>query len=1383
MGLQRIAAEEEARVSTEIFRRRPRRPAPGLPQGEIALQAPPELPRVKQSLAQLLMVLPMLAGTGAMMFMFTGAGAGAGAGGGGRGPIMWVVGGLMGASMLGMTLMSVGRPQMGKKAELNDERRNYLRYLGVQRKEVRAAAEQQRQALFWRHPDPDVLWSTALSGRMWERRVNDEDFCNVRVGLGPQRLTLRLIEPQTGPVDDLEPMAATALRRFLRAHSAVPDLPVAVSLRGVARLTIAGDRRRSAALARAMAAQLATLHAPDDLHMWVCAGRERAPDWDWVKWLPHVQHPVLTDAAGARRLVGPRLDELEVLAGADLGERPRFGSGGPGTGGRPHLVVFVDGGTVSPECQLAAEDSVAGVTVIELVAPTAERQEPARGRLRLAVDGDRLLTLGMAGADVLGLADGLSVPQAEGLARQLAPFRPAGASDEEPLAANLGLTDLLGLGDPRSLDPAVTWRPRSTRERLRLPIGLGVSGEPVELDLKESAQEGMGPHGLLIGATGSGKSELLRTLVLGLAITHSSQTLNFVLVDFKGGATFAGLAGLPHTAAVITNLADDLTMVDRMHDALQGELLRRQELLKSAGSFASVRDYERARDRGAELVPLPSLLIVCDEFSELLSAKPDFIDLFVTIGRLGRSLGTHLLLASQRLEEGRLRGLDSHLSYRIGLRTFSAMESRTVLGVPDAYELPPVPGSGFLKVDTTMLTRFKAAYVSGPYGSAAAPQRVLQVGGQLPVPVPFSTGYAAPAYEDTTAPAYEERAAPAYEDTTALAPAVEVAGPAALEVNGGDGRPVPETLLDVVVERLAGQGPAAHQVWLPPLDEPPPLDSLFPPLSVTADRGLCPAGWAGNGALTVPVGLVDRPFEQRRDLLGADLSGAAGHAVIVGGPQSGKSTMLRTLVTSLALTHTPAEAQFFCLDFGGGSLAAIAGLPHVGGVAGRFDPDMVRRMVAEVVGLLEERERRFAELGVDGMATYRGRRAAGAVPQDLFGDVFLVIDGWTTFKTEFDSLEPTIIALATRGLSYGIHVVLGATRWAEIRAALRDLIGTRFELRLGDPTESEHDRRAAANVPPGSPGRGLTRDKLHLLAALPRTDGQWAAVGLSDATSMTVAAIARAWPGLPAPRVRLLPAMLPAGDLPAADRGSSPAGIPIGIRESDLGPVFLDFGADPHFLCFGDVECGKTGLLRLLMDGIARRYTPEQARIIAVDYRRGLLDAADSPHMLGYATSVTALTPMVTDVRDSMLRRLPGPDVTAEQLRNRSWWTGPELFLVVDDYDLVATASNNPLALLAELLPQARDIGLHLVVARRSGGAGRAMFEPVIQRLKELGSPGLAMSAHRDEGILLGNVRSAPLQPGRGILVTRRGGDHLVQVAWPAPREAGADAQTPAMPV
>ncbi|NEE06092.1 type VII secretion protein EccC, partial [Streptomyces sp. SID7499] len=219
-----------------------------------------------------------------------------------------------------------------------------------------------------------------------------------------------------------------------------------------------------------------------------------------------------------------------------------------------------------------------GVTVIEVVPGDVTG---SRGGLSIVVQPTSLQLESGQGLVYDGVPDLLSYEAAEALARQLAPLHMAtGGDDDEPLLANLEFTDLLNLGDAASIDVSRTWRPRSQAERLRVPIGVGEDGSPVMLDLKEAAQEGMGPHGLCVGATGSGKSELLRTLVLGLAVTHTSETLNFVLADFKGGATFAGMAQMPHVAAVITNLADDLTLVDRMGDSISGELNRRQEMLR-----------------------------------------------------------------------------------------------------------------------------------------------------------------------------------------------------------------------------------------------------------------------------------------------------------------------------------------------------------------------------------------------------------------------------------------------------------------------------------------------------------------------------------------------------------------------------------------------------------------------------------------------------------------------------------------------------------------------------------------------------------------------------------------------------------------------------------
>ncbi|MGV9216227.1 type VII secretion protein EccCa [Micromonospora sp. RB23] len=1322
-------------MSTVVIKRPPRRPAPEIPVGELPVEAPPEIPAVTGGRwQQALMILPMLGGTVAMAMMF----------GRGGGAYSYVVGGMFGLSSLAMLVTTWGSASgIPKKSEMMAARREYLRHLATLRRRVRQTAGQQRAGLYYRHPDPARLWSTVDSRRVWERRPGDPDFAVVRVAVGPQTLATPLVPPVTRPLEELEPMTAGALRRFLDAYSVVPELPVALSLRSFARVhvrTAAGSGATTGgpptptgdpaaqALARAVLIQLAVFHAPDELLIAVCAGPERRAAWEWVKWLPHAHHPGRTDALGPARLVTSSAAELERLLADVLASRSRFSPAGPATDG-PHVVVVLDGGDLTGATDLTGDGGIDAVTVLDLDTPPPRLLD--RYALLLELRGRRLHSWSAEGHAEVGSADHLDLADAEAVARRLAPLRLAGAArgPDAPLEAELGLPELLGLGDPESFTAEQGWAPRSSRDRLRVPIGVGVDGGAIELDLKESAQDGMGPHGLLIGATGSGKSELLRTLVLGLAATHSSEQLNFVLVDFKGGATFAPFDRLPHTAAVITNLADALPLVDRMVDAINGELVRRQELLRRAGNFASVRDYERARAAGSPLAPLPSLLLVCDEFSELLSAKPDFIDLFVQIGRLGRSLGVHLLLASQRLEEGRLRGLDTHLSYRIGLRTFSALESRTVLGVPDAHELPRSPGHGYLRAGTDPLARFKAAYVSG-----AVRRRATTAGDA--------------AGDEARLLTFTTHAVPLPEPTTRALPMV------------AEDESSRETLLDLLVDRLVGQGPPAHQVWLAPLGDPPALDELVGTVEVDPVRGLTVANPELHGALGVPVAVVDRPLEQRRDLLWLALDGASGHVAVVGAPQSGKSTALRTLICALALTHTPTEAQVYCLDFGGGGLAALRDLPHVGGVTGRADPTAVRRTVGELTTLLADRERRFAELGVESMATYRQRRAATAATDqpdaDPYGDVFLVVDGWSTLRSEYDDLEPLVTDLATRGLSYGLHVVATALRWLDFRPAIRDLFGSRLELRLGDPADSLVARRAAANVPE-LPGRGVTAQSLHFLTALPRLADS------SDGTAELVERIADSWPGPAAPPVRLLPPVLPYTDLDLT--ATAGLRLPIGVAEADLRPVQLDFAAEPHFVVFGDAECGKSSFLRALAASITARFTPEEARVILVDYRRSLLGAIETPHLIGYGTAAAHTADLVESAAGYLQRRAPGPEVTPQQLRDRSWWSGPELFVLVDDYDLVATGPANPLRALEEHLPHARDVGLHLVLARRSGGAGRAQYEPIVQRLRELSTAGLVMAGSPEEGALVGPVRPGPLPPGRGRLVTRREGVRLVQLA------------------
>ncbi|MFJ9562776.1 type VII secretion protein EccCa [Streptomyces fuscichromogenes] len=1297
------------------FRRPVRRRGPEMPDGELTLQEPPTLPETVPDSSAVWTYLPMALMSASMMLMYTQRGSS-----GGTMPLSI---GLMVCSSAAMLVGQMMRKSGERKQRLKGARRDYLRYLTQTRRKVRTAVMDQQRSLSWQHPAPQTLWSLVGTTRLWERRPSDPDFGEVRLAVGDQKLGLRMTPQSTKPVEDLEPLAAHALRSFIRAYSTVPDQPTAVYLRAWARVLFRGDESAIRAAVRALIAQLVMFHAPEDLWIAVCVSPEQRPEWEWVKWLPHNLHPHESDGAGPARMVAESFHELEGLLGAEFWERPGFDPQAQAGREEPYAIIVVDGGTV-PGGHALDGPGLRNVTVLDLTGTLTWR--PGRTTLRLDIS-DSEVHLVRTDRDrkeqttLLGRPDDLGPIGSESLAKRLAPYRMGmGMEAAAPLSTNVELTTLLGIHDLHRHDPDTLWSTRTEADRLRVPIAVGPDGSPVELDIKESAQGGTGPHGMLIGATGSGKSELLRTLVLALALTNSSERLNFVLVDFKGGATFLGLDELPHVSAVITNLADEVALVARMQDALHGELMRRQELLRAAGNYTSALEYERARAAGVQLEPLPSLFVVVDEFSELLAAHREFMELFVMIGRLGRSLGVHLLLASQRLDEGRMHQLESHLSYRIGLRTFSAMESRGVLGVPDAYTLPPQPGGGFLKTGVEALTRFRAAYSSGPYRERRSKANQERVASQV---MPWATDRVA-------------------------SREVPLAAEQEPEEETGD------TLLSVAVDRLRFAGPSAHQVWLPPLDLPATLDQVLPPLLPDPHYGLTTVDWPGRGCLTVPIGIVDRPFDQMRDLLAVDLSGAGGHVAIAGGPQSGKSTLVRGLIAALALTHTPREVQFYCLDFGGGTLSGLAGLPHVGGVASRVDTERVGRTISEVTTLLTQREQFFLAHGIDSMATYRRRRAAGEFADEPHGDVFLVVDGWSTVRSDFDRHVQTFNALAARGLSYGIHLIVTTGRWIELSAAVRDQSATHLELRMGDPMDSEIDIRRASTVP-RVPGRGLTREtKLHFLGALPRIDGVENAEDLTDGVAGLVAAIRESWTGPVAPPVRMLPVLLPASRLPAADGDFR---VPIGLEEEQLEPVWHDFAENPHMIVVGDTESGKTNMLRLVAKAITERYTPEEARIMVVDFRRQLIEAVPDEYRLGHAVSTEALKDMVDGAGKAAKVRVPGPEIAPGRMRLCDWWTGPRLFVLVDDYDMVSGGPvHHPFAPLLDHLALGWEVGMHVIVARSAAGAGRGLNDQLLRRLQETNTPALLMSCPPGEGFLFGNVKGRILPAGRAVRIARR---------------------------
>lgn len=1251
----------------------------------------------------------------------------------------------------------------------------YTAHLESVRIQAATAAAAQRDAAEACFPDPSALRIVAAGGDgLWERRPGDADFGAVRLGRGliPASRPVRIGRDE-GPLAEADPDLAAAADRVLAETANLAGAPVAIPLARLGSIAIVGEPQAARALAGAWLAGLATFHAPAELRIIGLLPLSAVRAWDWLKWLPHTRDPEAGEGLGrATRATtadpAAFASQVEALATRRL-ERLRRQSeqsgliSAPGTqgshpdrSGHPaqefeHVVVVVDGyrpgqGPPGLEMLLASGASI-GVTVVVMARNHADIPAACGACIDWEESGTvRYVESGPGGRVASGVVpDRLDPAAAAQLARTLAPLSLRAGQAGADLADPVRLVELLGADEAAQLDLAAGWRALGSladglpRDFLTAAIGRKDDGSPLLLDLKESATGGMGPHGMLVGATGSGKSELLRSLTAALAVQHDPALVNLLLIDFKGGAAFAELAKLPHVAGLVTNLADDLSLVDRMQLALSGELARRQEALRLAGNLGSIADYQAARARGELLGPLPYLVVVVDEFGELLAAKPDFLDTFLTVARLGRSLGVHLLLATQRLDEGRIRGLEPHLRYRLCLRTFTAEESRAVLGSADAYELPSLPGLGYLKVDTEK-SRFKAALCATgrPWQQAGA-----DAAAALPVTPAGPAG--------------------------ALLRSLSLAGSAA------DGRAAaavaPANDLQVLVG-LAGEaarGDRARQIWVAPLP-----DSLT--LGALNQGGLNQGGPGGSGAEPdggldsgldsgVAVGLADFPERQAREVIRYQPGGAGGNLGIAGAPRSGKSTFLQTLVLALAAGTGAAQRQFYCLDLGGGSLFELADLPHVGAVIGRGEAESAARLFRELRALLDERA---------------GQRQSGQRQDGLadlaWPEVFLVVDNVGQLRQAAPDLETDLIELATAGLPFGLHVLLSANRWFDIRPQLLDALGSRWELHLADATESLAGRQAASRVPAGAPGRGLTRDGHLFQAALPALSREPAPGSVAEAIATITATAGRAR----APSIGPLPLQVTSAqvaDLAWAGGSPPPApddGFLLGVSEFRSRPVQFDLARPgARLLVYGDAGSGRSTLLRRIVTHLQEDYGRESLVLDIVDPGRGLLDLADGPLVESYAASAAAAEKLAMRLAQELQPRVAPDSASVAELRGGRWWSGPRHLLVVDDYDLLIGSMGGPFAPLAELVAQGADIGLGAVLTRRVAGSQRTAFEAFGQRLREVADHVLILSGQPDEGPLVGGVGARQRPPGRGVLVSGRARPQLVQCCLDSARSPG----------
>ncbi len=1171
------------------------------------------------------------------------------------------------------------------------------------------------------------------SRRQWERDPHDSDFLVLRAGRHHVPLATALRVQDTADEIDLEPVSHSALRSLLDTQRTVRDVPTGIDLTKVSRITVLGDGAEVRAALRAWIAQAVTWHDPTVLGVALVTRDLEGQDWSWLKWLPHIDIPGQLDAVGPARYLSTDPEELVSLLGSALVDRPAF-TGQPADALR-HLLIVVD----DPDYDVngtALAVGRAGVTVVHRssTAPNREQySDPEKPILRIAHGAiERWQTGGWQ--PYIDSADQFGADDAAHLARQLSRWdsNPTHAGLRSAATRGATFSTLLGIPDASRLDVPALWAPRRRDDELRVPIGVTGTGEPLMFDLKDEAEGGMGPHGLMIGMTGSGKSQTLMSILLSLLTTHSADRLIVIYADFKGEAGADSFRNFPQVVAVISNMAEKKSLADRFADTLRGEVARRELLLREAGrkiqgsAFNSVLEYENARESGAagalDLPPIPTLFVVADEFTLMLADHPEYAELFDYVARKGRSFRIHILFASQTLDVGKIKDIDKNTSYRIGLKVASPSVSRQIIGVEDAYHvesgkehkgiafLVPAPGAAPIK--------FRSTYVDGIYDPPKTTKALVVQ--SVPEPKLFTSAIVEQDHGTVISGGEDD----------------EFAGP-------------PRKLIATIGEQLARYGPRAPQLWLPPLDEPIPLTAVL------ARAGVPQRQWRW------PLGEIDKPFEMRRDPLVFDATSSAGNVVIHGGPKSGKSTALQTFILSAASLHSPRDVTFYCLDYGGGQLRMLEDLAHVGSVASALEPERIRRTFGELEQLLLSRQRREA---------FREKQDNGSGADDGFGEVFLVIDNLYAFgrdnTDQFNTRNPLlakVTELVNVGLAYGIHVVITTPSWLEVPLAMRDGLGLRLELKLHDARDSNVRvvgalRRPADAVPHDQPGRGLTTAAEHFLFAAPELD--------------QVAAINARYPGMAAPPVRLLPTNLAPDQLGALYRGSER--VVIGQREDDLAPVILDFAENPLLMVFGDSKSGKTTFLRHIIRTIRENSTDDQVAFTVLDRRLHLVDEplfADNE----YTANVDRIIPAMLGLSNIIESRRPPAGLSPAEL---SRWTyqGHTHYLIIDDVDQVPDSpamsgpyiGQRPWTPLIGQLSQAADLGLRVIVTARATGSGHGlMTSPLLRRFNDLQATTLMLAGNPQDSGKIRGQRFGRLPAGRAILLGDSDSPTYVQLVNP----------------
>ncbi|MBN9192432.1 FtsK/SpoIIIE domain-containing protein [Microbacterium sp.] len=1152
----------------------------------------------------------------------------------------------------------------------------------------------------------DALSSLSSWGELtWTHRPEHPWFLTARLGTGRQPSRAKIAINGT---DETEPEYSARLFEVRDRFSVIDDVPVVADLREAGSIGIAGARGQSDAAARALLMQLVAMHSPAELVVTAFASPATRPAWSWLEWLPHTSSPHsplegahLSANAGAAVSLLSRLEGLVDDRSGDAREALRgpVESGKAPEPARPRVPVVivlveddapVDRGRMT---RLAERGPDVGVHLVWVASRTGAL--PAACRTFLDVEAAAEGTA--AGIVRRGLTvtpvrvELLDEGSATAWARVLAPTVDAGTpiEDESDLPRSVSYIDLSG--DDLGAEPAAVidrWRendsitPRDGRVpqrrakegSLRALVGYAGAG-PLHLDLRAQ-----GPHALVGGTTGAGKSEFLQSWVLGMAAAHSPDRVTFLFVDYKGGSAFADCVDLPHTVGLVTDLSPHL--VRRALTSLRAELRYREHLLnrKKAKDLVSL---ERTGDPETP----PSLIIVVDEFAALVQEVPEFVDGVVDVAQRGRSLGLHLILATQR-PAGVIRdNLRANTNLRVALRMADADDSTDILGVPMAAHFDPsIPGRGAAKTGPGRIASFQTGYVGG-WSTGDKPRPQIDVH-----ELDFGAGI------EWEAPK-EEVVALSDPGPTDIARIVRSVRTAASEL----------------------AIPAPRRPWL---DE----------LAAAYDLARLPSPRTDERLL---LGVVDDPRSQSQPTAFYEPD-RDGNVALFGTGGSGKSTALRTIAISAAITPRGGPVQVYGLDFGAGGLRMLEDLPHVGAIVSGDDDERVTRLLRMLRDIVDERSVRYGEMRAGTIAEYRRLAARPDEPR-----IIVLIDGLGAFREAYEfsganSAWFTVFSqIAVDGRQVGVHFVFTGDRPNALPPSIASTVQKRIVLRL-----ATDDDYLLLGVPKdvldaSSPaGRGMIDGEEIQFAVL----GGSANMAVQSREVERLGEAMRRQGVAEAPGVGKLADAVPLGGLPARTAAGD---VVIGLADLDLGPIGIEpVGA---FMLTGPQGSGRTTALATIAAALDRA-RPQSVRIHLSPRRTALALASDPSLFAADAAAAAALAESLADAVEG--GRLAAPALLVENIT-----------------EFTGTEAEAPIDRLVRAVVRADG----LAVGEAEGstwGQAWTLAQPFKAARRGLLLAPSDVDGDTLFGVSLGRIRRADFPAGRGFLI-QQGRARRLQVALP----------------